>query len=116
MILGIHNIVELYDCDEEILKSSKQIKEIFLEAAEAGKATIVESWFHNFSPYGVTGVLVIAESHMSIHTWHEHKYCAIDIFSCSEKLNNQEIVDHLTEKLKSKKRVVKNIKRGIIND
>ena len=55
-----------------------------LQAAEAAGATIVQSVFHRFSPHGVTGVVVVAESHLSIHTWPEYGYAAVDFFTCGD--------------------------------
>jgi len=112
MYLGSHELVEFYNCDEDILKDSDLIKRIFIESAKLGNANIVNSLFHSFSPYGVTGVLVIAESHMSIHTWHEFNYCAVDIFSCCDKLNNKIVLEDLKDKLFSSRYESKLINRG----
>lgn len=112
MYLGSHELVEFYNCDEDILKDSDLIKKIFIESAKLGNANIVNSLFHSFSPYGVTGVLVIAESHMSIHTWHEFNYCAVDIFSCCDKLNNKIVLEDLKDKLFSSRYESTLINRG----
>ena len=112
MYLGSHELVEFYNCDEDILKDSDLIKRIFIESAKLGNANIVNSLFHSFSPYGVTGVLVIAESHMSIHTWHEFNYCAVDIFSCCDKLNNKIVLEDLKDKLFSSRYESTLINRG----
>lgn len=112
MYLGSHELVEFYNCDKDILKNSNLIKKIFIKSAKLGNANIVNSLFHSFSPYGVTGVLVIAESHMSIHTWHEFNYCAVDIFSCCDKLNNKIVLENLKCELISDKYISKLINRG----
>ncbi len=98
--LANHQIVEFNSCEESKIDDSDFVREIFLEAAKLGNATVVNECFHEFSPYGITGVLVIAESHISIHTWPEHKYAAVDIFSCGNKVDLTKIINYLKDKLK----------------
>ena len=82
--LGIHLILELYNCRDDIIRDNDLLSEgLVREVREAG-ATIVESVFHEFSPGGLSGVVVIAESHVTIHTWPEHRYAAIDAFTCGD--------------------------------
>ncbi|MBI2547624.1 MAG: adenosylmethionine decarboxylase [Candidatus Aenigmarchaeota archaeon] len=83
--LGNHLIVELYKCPFETLDNETLVKETLLDAAKKMDTTIIGSVFHKFSPYGVTGIVAIAESHISIHTWPEHGYAAVDIFTCGDK-------------------------------
>lgn len=82
--LGRQIIVEYYNCDSEILKDPKLIEEYMKEAALLSKATIVESFFHHFSPWGVSGAVIISESHLAIHTWPEYGYAAVDLFTCGD--------------------------------
>ena len=110
--LANHQIVEFNGCEEAKIDNSDFIREIFLKAAKLGNATIVNECFHEFSPYGITGVLVIAESHISIHTWPEHKYVAVDIFSCGDKVDYNKIIDYLKDKLKCKNFSSISINRG----
>ena len=110
--LATHLLIELFDCDSKILNDSNQVKDIFIDAAKKGKATIVNDLFHEFSPHGITGVLVIAESHLSIHTWPEHQYVAIDIFSCGNKVDFNKIINYLKDKLKCKNSSSVSINRG----
>ena len=110
--LANHQIVEFNDCEESKIDNSDFVREIFLEAAKLGSATVVSECFHEFSPYGITGVLVIAESHISIHTWPEHKYSAVDIFSCGNKVDYNKIIDYLKDKLKCKNFSSTSINRG----
>ena len=110
--LATHLLIELYDCNPKILNDSNQVKDIFINAAKKGKATIVNDLFHEFSPHGLTGVLVITESHLSIHTWPEFNYAAVDVFSCDDKLDGYKIKQILEEKLNSKKVEAKIINRG----
>ena len=85
--LGRQILVELYGCDRDVLDSEDLIREILLEGVRRSGATIITDTFHTFSPHGVSGVIVIAESHVAIHTWPEHGYAAIDVFTCGESID-----------------------------
>ncbi|MBI4561625.1 MAG: adenosylmethionine decarboxylase, partial [Candidatus Rokubacteria bacterium] len=74
--LGRHLLLELFDSDDEVLSSLDAVKTVLVEAARRARATIVDVVFHEFNPFGISGVVVIAESHLSIHTWPEHRYAA----------------------------------------
>jgi S-adenosylmethionine decarboxylase len=82
--LGAHYLIELVDCNPETLSHTETVEAGFVRAAEASKATILNVYFHQFSPHGVSGVILIAESHFTIHTWPEENYAAIDFFTCGE--------------------------------
>ena len=82
--LGRHLVVEMYDCDIKVLDSINLIRQALLEAARAANSTVLGDYFHKFYPQGVTGVVVVAESHLSIHTWPEYGFAAVDIFTCGE--------------------------------
>ena len=80
---GNHGLLDLYGCDEAILKDEGRLKTALVAASQAAEATILTEHFHTFSGAGgVTGVLLLAESHISIHTWPEHRFAAIDAFIC----------------------------------
>ena len=87
-----------------------------LATAKVAKATIVGSHFHQFSPFGVSGVVVIAESHLAIHTWPEYGYAAIDIFTCGETLGTEVAAQYLVEKFQSRQPSLIELKRGLISD
>ncbi|MCL1694586.1 MULTISPECIES: adenosylmethionine decarboxylase [unclassified Lysinibacillus] len=95
--LGHHILLELHDCNVALLNDVQQIKKIMCQAAHKAKATIVTEHFHHFSPYGVSGVVIIQESHLTIHTWPEFGYAAIDVFTCNSKLALQQAVQYITE-------------------
>jgi S-adenosylmethionine decarboxylase proenzyme len=88
-----HTLIELRECRAELLSDPAALKELLVEAVIRGGGTIVTDVFHTFNPHGVSGVIVIAESHVAIHTWPEHRYAAVDIFSCGTKLDHASIRD-----------------------
>ena len=75
--LGRHLLIELNGCNPKILNDIKKVEEILVAGAKVAKATIIGTHFHQFSPFGISGVIVIAESHLAIHTWPEHGYAAV---------------------------------------
>lgn len=83
-VLGRHIHLDLYACPAELLAQPADSERILLATAAAMGATVVGSHFHAFNPHGVSGVVIIAESHLTVHTWPEHGYAAIDVFSCGE--------------------------------
>lgn len=109
--LGKHVILELYDCPDHLLCDPQIIETFMTEAALAMDATIVLRTFHHFAPLGVSGVVVIQESHLTIHTWPEYGYAAIDIFTCGE-IQLEKGIDYLEQQFKAKKKEVKLLKRG----
>ncbi len=79
---GRHVLAEMTGCPPEVLNDVKGLETCFRNCAVEGGATVVSSHFHFFSPQGVSGVVVIAESHVTVHTWPEHGYAAVDVFTC----------------------------------
>ena len=90
---ALHTLLEFHGCDPALLKNAEALRPLLLDAVRAGHGTVVTEIFHNFSPHGVSGVIVIAESHVAIHTWPEHGFAAVDIFSCSSALDQGKIED-----------------------
>ena len=109
---GHHTLIELCGCDPERLKRVPEIRRWMLEAARLANGTIVRDVFHEFSPWGVSGVVVIAESHLTIHTWPEHGYAAVDVFSCSRRLRQAAIRDHLRRRLGARRVTSLRVRRG----
>ncbi len=112
--LGRHILLELYDCDAEVLKDLEKVREEMVEAARLAQATIVTVTFHEFNPFGISGVVVISTSHLSIHTWPEYRYAAVDIFSCGEVVQPQAAIDHLTQVFGAERISVIELQRGIL--
>jgi S-adenosylmethionine decarboxylase len=113
--LGNHLIVEMYDCDIKVINNHDKVEEILVEAAKAAGAHVVAQVFHKFNPHGVSGVVVISESHLSIHTWPEFGYCAIDVFTCGDTIDNKKAVNYMKEMFKAKSVSVMEMKRGVLN-
>lgn len=107
-----HTLIELEECDVELLKRIPHVRRLLPQAVRDGGGTIVRSLFHEFSPWGVSGVVVITESHVTIHTWPEHRYAAIDIFSCSPRLDHDRIRRTLIAGFKAAKSRKKSFQRG----
>jgi S-adenosylmethionine decarboxylase len=112
--LGRHILAEFYNCDSEILNNTKIIENIMNKATEKSGATIVKSVFHSFNPWGVSGVVVIAESHLTIHTWPEYGYAAVDVFTCGDSVNPWKGFEHLQKELKAEFVDTKELPRGIV--
>ena len=114
--LGTHLLLDMKDCNPEILDDIDFIKQAILSAAKEAGATIVGETFHKFSPVGVTGVVAIAESHLSIHTWPEYAYAAVDIFTCGEDFKPHKAADLLIERLECKQPSFNEVQRGLISE
>ncbi len=111
--LGRQILVEFYKCNSDTLKNVKKIETAMLTACQLAKATIVRHTFHEFSPFGVSGVVVIAESHVAIHTWPEYNYAAVDIFTCGETIDPWIIFEYLEEQFESLQSSNMELKRGL---
>lgn len=114
--LGRHLLLELKGCDPEILNDLEFLKSSLSETAVQIGATVIGDSFHRFSPQGVSGVVIISESHLFIHTWPEYGYAAVDVFTCGETVDPTLAVKPLVEKLGSKSSSVLELKRGILEN
>lgn len=112
-ILGTQLAVELYDCRTSNFDDLEWIQKTLVDAALQARATIINVVFHKFNPIGISGVVVIAESHLAIHTWPEHKYAAVDVFTCGDLLDGNLAISHIAERFESLRYVVKKIDRGL---
>jgi S-adenosylmethionine decarboxylase proenzyme len=112
--LGQQTSVEYYKCNPEILNDVSAIKRAMRTAAKLAGATIVQEAFHLFNPHGVSGVVVIAESHLAIHTWPEYGYAAVDLFTCGDDVNSELAFIHLKNELQARDYTAVEMKRGIL--
>lgn len=110
--LGRHILVEYYDCNPDKINDVSHIESSMISAAQKAGATIINSNFHHFSPFGVSGVVVIEESHLAIHTWPEYGYAAVDIFTCGESVDPWVAYDFMKNAFEAKNGSAIEAKRG----
>jgi S-adenosylmethionine decarboxylase len=114
--LGRHLLLELKICNKEVLDDLNFLKDCLNEAAIQCGATVVGESFYHFSPYGVSGVVNIAESHIAIHTWPEHRYAAVDVFTCGNNVDPEKAAKLIIERLEAQSHSLIELRRGIIED
>ncbi len=114
--LGRHLLAEFYECDPEMINNCALVEKFMKEAAIKSGATIVQSVFHSFQPHGISGVVVIAESHLAIHTWPEYGYAAVDLFTCGDTVDPWIAYRYLKEKFGAKECDVKDLRRGYLEN
>lgn len=113
--LGTHLLVELRDCNPTILRNLEEVRDALVSAAKEAKATIIDISFHEFNPFGISGMVVIAESHLSIHTWPEYNYAAVDIFTCGDVIKPEVAAASIIERFECKNPSMVEMKRGILS-
>ena len=111
--LGIHLLIELTSCNRQKIDNLDYLERIMAQAAETAGATVLKTAFQDFNPQGVSGVVVIAESHLTIHTWPEYGYAAVDIFTCGTKVDPWRAADFLNEHLEAHEIQIRDFRRGI---
>jgi len=112
-ILGRHLLAELSNCRPGILDDLAGLESILKESARRSKATVVETVFHRYNPQGLSGIVVIAESHISIHTWPEYNYAAIDCFTCGTSVDPMKALLYIKEAFGCNEMAVRDLSRGI---
>ena len=110
--LGTHLLLDLNECDSGLLDELDVIEAAMVDAAREAGANILGRSFHKFTPRGVTGIVAIAESHLAIHTWPEHGYAAVDIFTCGESFAPDRAAQLIIGSLKCRNPVTTTIRRG----
>jgi S-adenosylmethionine decarboxylase len=110
---GIHIICELSGCDARVLTDVDQVRRTMIEAAQEANATVLMDAFHRFQPHGVSGVVVIQESHLSIHTWPESGYAAVDFYTCGDHTDPWRACEYAAKKMGAKTMLTTEVKRGI---
>jgi len=108
-------ILDYYDCDKNLLKDIRFIEKAMLEAAEVMGASVKTHSFHEFEPHGVSGAVIIAESHLAIHTFPEYGFAAVTIETCGNKINPWDAHFFLKEKFKAKLSNQSEIRRGLFD-
>lgn len=112
MQLGQHLIIDLYGCNSALLDDLEGLKTIFEDSLTLCNATVLKVTSNKFEPQGVTLLALLAESHSSMHTWPEHKYCAMDFYTCGPTAKPENIIEHLYIKLGANSRLVRNLERS----
>lgn len=111
---GIHLIAEFWHGKD--IESPKELKRILITAAKKAKNIPLKVSIHKFSPQGITGVILLAESHIAFHGWPEINYLAIDIFTCGCKAMPRKALEYLKKEFKPKKVEIKEIRRGALGE
>jgi S-adenosylmethionine decarboxylase proenzyme len=112
--LGRQVTVDFFDCNKALLNDVARIESVMASAAKAAKATVVKSLFHKFNPFGVSGVIVIAESHLAIHTWPEYGFASIDVFTCGPVVDPRTCQRYLAKALHASHSEYHEFKRGVL--
>ena len=114
--LGTHLLAEFVNCNYEQINDVNIVKDCLENAALQANATIVQSVFHKFSPYGVSGVVVISESHLTIHTWPEYNYAAVDVFTCGDSVDPYVAIEVLKSLFSAEISEIKEVRRGHLSE
>jgi S-adenosylmethionine decarboxylase len=111
-VVGRHVIAELLGGNPNLLNDERYLRAALKEAAERAGGTVLDVTSHKFTPQGVTALALLSESHISIHTWPEHGYSAVDVFTCGSHTNPQLACDFLKKSLECTGESVKVLERG----
>lgn len=112
--LGRHLLGEFHGCDRELLNRPEHIRAALLAAVDSSGATPIHDFVHMFTPHGVTGIVVIAESHFAIHTWPEYGFAAVDLFTCGDSVDPWAAFEHLAKALRAGTHSVVEMRRGLL--
>ena len=107
-------LLELKDCDKEVLNDLTLLRDTLLSAAREAGATVVGESFYQFTPQGVSGAVLLAESHLFLHTWPEHGYAAVDIFTCGDSVKPEVAAELIIKVLRAKNPTIIELERGIL--
>jgi S-adenosylmethionine decarboxylase len=110
---GRHLILDLYDCNQEILDDYDELQRLLEASLVMAKATILRIFGERFQPQGVTLLALLAESHASLHSWPELGYCAIDLYTCGETTQTHRAAEFLKKKLEAKTVEQKELVRSV---
>jgi len=110
--VGIHLIADFWFVKK--IEKTEKIKKFLIEAAKKAKNTPLKVSIHKFNPHGITGIILLAESHIAIHAWPEFDYLAIDIFTCGKRAFPDKALEYLKKVFKPKKIRILKIDRGKI--
>ena len=112
--MGRHLLCEYHGCDRELLNRPESIRTELLAAVSCSGATPIHDFAHNFTPHGVTAIVVIAESHFAVHTWPEYGFAAVDLFTCGDTVDPWAAFEHLGTALRATSHSVVEMRRGLL--
>ena len=107
-------LIDLYECERERLVDADLIEKGMLQAAELMGAEVIGHSFHTFNPWGVSGTVTIAESHLAVHTWPEFNFVSVTFETCGNRMNHQRAYEFLTRFFRAKRPEISLHKRGFI--
>ncbi len=111
--MGRHVIAELWGCNADRLNDMQNIEKIMVNAALEAGAEVREVAFHKFAPHGVSGVVIISESHLTIHSFPEHGYASIDVYTCGDRIDPNVACDYITKWLGATRLEAIEVPRGL---
>ncbi|GGC93517.1 S-adenosylmethionine decarboxylase proenzyme [Thalassobacillus devorans] len=111
--MGRHVIAELWNCNMDKLNDINYIEKVFVDAALRAGAEVREVAFHKFAPHGVSGVVIISESHLTIHSFPEHGYASIDVYTCGDRIDPNVAADYISEALEAQTNESVEVPRGM---
>lgn len=112
MIVGTHTVVDLINYNTEHIEDIEYVKDVLISSAQEVGLHVVDSLFYKFEPIGISGVLILSESHITIHTWPEYKFVALDAFTCSKNIKPENFCKLLAQKIGASIVNIKNLERG----
>jgi S-adenosylmethionine decarboxylase proenzyme len=112
LILGHHHLLELHGCDATLLAHAARMEQLLYDTAVQSGITVVARTSHAFHPHGVSCVLIVAESHIALHTWPEHAFASLDFFSCNLGLDVQPFLQRMAAALHAQSQSYKMVERG----
>ena len=113
---GKHLLLELYNCDSIKLNDELYLRCVIDQASKSANATVLNLISHKFQPQGLTAIALLAESHLSIHTWPESEYAAIDIFTCGRNMKPELACKYLIDSLGASNHCLKTVIRKSPSD
>lgn len=115
-VLGYNIFADMYGCATNLLDDVRYLKRLLIEAADVGNMHIVKVFFHRYTPQGITGLVIVKESHIALHTWPEYGFASVDIFLCGNNSDPYKTLRYIESGLKPLKVVTKSIERGVIHE
>ena len=114
--LGLHIIADLYGVEADLIDRVEDIRALLEGAVKHAKLTKISSHYYQFRPHGATGVVLIAESHISIHTWPELGIATVDVYTCGDPQQCVEAMNFIIDKLKPTRVDKKVFERGLLEE